>query len=120
MKKKLPGLVLLICLWACTGIKKDDLKGNWTAVQLTEEGDSLKVNLDEITLQFEEEGYTFTSTLNHKEAGIYYLRNNYLFTLDSLNPEAKEKVVEIARLQNDSLFVRMNETGKERILVLTK
>ena len=112
---------LLCCCWVgCDGLQKEQLKGKWTAVQLTEEGDSLKVNLDEITLNFEEKGYDFTSTLNYKEAGIYELNDNFLTTLDSLNQGTEEKVVEITRLQNDSLYIRMMEQGKERILVMIK
>jgi len=107
-------------LASCGGIQKEQLKGKWTAVQLTEEGDSLKVNLEEITLDFDEAGYDFTSTLNYKEAGIYALQDNLLTTLDSLNEGPEEKVVEITKLQNDSLFIRMNEAGKERILVMTR
>ena len=105
---------------SCGGIQKEQLKGKWTAVQLTEEGDSLRVNLEEITLNFAEQGYDFTSTLNYKEAGVYELQKNLLITLDSLNEAPKEKVVEITKIQNDSLFIRMNEQGKERILVMTK
>jgi len=113
-------LLLIFVLSSCGGIDKEQLKGNWTAVELTEEGDSLKVNLDEITLNFKDKGYDFTSTLNYKEAGTYSLEKNLLMTLDSLNEGTIEKVVEITKLQNDSLFIRMNEAGKERILVMTK
>lgn len=112
---------LACCLLAsCGGIQQEQLKGKWTAVQLTEEGDSLKVNLDEITLDFGNKGYDFTSTLNYKEAGTYTLKDNLLTTLDSLNEGTIEKVVEITRLQNDSLYIRMNEQGKERILVMIR
>lgn len=111
------GLLLL----SCGGITQEELNGKWTAVQLTEEGDSLPVNLEEITLQFDEKnGYGFTSTLNYKEEGTYQLNKNLLSTIDSLNNATKEKVVEITKLANDSLFIRMNEAGKERILVMTK
>lgn len=115
----------LVCLLACVlascgGIQKEELKGKWTAVQLTEEGDSLKVNLEEITLNFWENGYDFTSTLNYKESGIYQLKDNLLITLDSINEGQTEKVVEITKLQNDSLFIRMNEAGKERLLVMKR
>lgn len=110
----------ILLLISCGGLTKEQLKGKWTAVQLTEEGDSLKVNLDEITLDFKDIGYKFTSTLNYKEAGTYNLKDNFLTTLDSLNEGTAEKVVEITKLQNDSLFIRMNEAGKERILVLKK
>ena len=112
---------LVCCLLAsCGGIQKEQLVGKWTAVQLTEEGDSLKVNLEEITLIFGETGYEFTSTLNYKEAGIYELKDNFLSTLDSLNSGQEAKIVEITKLQNDSLFIRMNEGGKERFLVMVK
>lgn len=113
-------LLLIITIISCGGLDKEQLKGKWTAVQLTEEGDSLRVNLDEITLNFKDKGYIFTSTLKYKEAGTYSLQKNLLTTLDSLQEGTVEKVVEITKLQNDSLFIRMNETGKERILVMTK
>ena len=113
-------LVLIFVFSSCGGLDKEQLKGKWTAVELTEEGDSLKVNLDEITLNFKDKGYDFTSTLNYKEAGTYNLQKNLLTTLDSLNEGTIEKVVEITKLQNDSMFIRMNEAGKERILVMTK
>ena len=112
--------VLILMAVNCGGLDKEQLKGKWTAVQLTEEGDSLKVNLDEITLNFKEKGYDFTSTLNYKEEGIYKVQKKYLTTLDSLNEGTVEKVVEITKLQNDSLFIRMNEAGKERLLVMIK
>lgn len=112
----LGGFVLL----SCNQLDKSELYGKWTAVQLTEEGDSLRVNLEEITLDFSERGYAFNSTLNYKEAGTYDLQKNLLLTIDSLHEERKEKLVQITKLQNDSLFIRMNEGGKERILVMTR
>ena len=120
MKKNYWIILLTFLLASCGGLTKEQLKGKWTAVQLTEEGDSLKVNLEEITLDFDEIGYDFTSTLNYKEKGTYQLQDNLLMTLDSLNEGTEEKVVEITKLQNDSMFIRMNEAGKERILVMTR
>lgn len=106
---------------SCGGITQEQLNGKWTAVQLTEEGDSLAVNLDEITLNFDaQNNYNYTSTLNYKEEGTYKLNKNLLSTVDNLNPNTIEKVVEITKLANDSLFIRMNEAGKERILVMTR
>ena len=89
-------------------------------MELTEEGDSLRVNLEEITLRFADNGYDFTSTLNYKEEGVYSLNENFLLTLDSLNEGANEKIVEITRLENDSLHIRMNDAGKERLLVMIR
>lgn len=116
-------LLLLVGLLisSCGGITQEQLNGKWTAVQLTEEGDSLSVNLEEITLNFDtQNNYGFTSTLNYKEEGTYKLNKNLLSTVDKLNGASKEKLVEITKLANDSLFIRMMEEGKERILVMTK
>ena len=120
MKNLYPILFIGLFMASCGGITKEQLKGKWTAVQLTEEGDSLSVNLDEITLNFRDKSYDFTSTLNYKESGAYSLNKNLLSTTDSLNQGTQAKVVEITKLANDSLFIRMNEGGKERILVMTR
>lgn len=113
------GLAVLF-LFACKPFTKKDLEGKWTAVQLTEKGDSLRVNLQEITLTFDNDGYAFTSTLNYRESGTYQLQNNLLITQDTIAPNAKEKAVEITALRNDSLFIRMNEGGDERVMVMTR
>lgn len=112
--------LFVFLLTNCSGIKKENLEGNWTAIQLTEEGEALQVNLEEITLSFAQKGYIFTSTLNYKESGVYTLQENYLITKDTINQPSKEKVVELTKLNQDSLFIRMNEAGKERILVMLK
>jgi hypothetical protein len=113
-------LLILTLFFSCEKLNKEHLKGHWSAIHLTEEGDSLKVNLEEITLAFSDKKYDFTSTLNYKESGTYLLKDNLLFTVDTLNDKANEKVVEITKLKADSLFIRMNDGGKERILVMKK
>jgi len=97
-------LLLLIGLLisSCSGITQEQLNGKWTAVQLTEEGDSLAVNLEEISLKFDaQNNYNFTSTLNYREEGTYKLNKNLLSTVDKLNPNTDEKLVEITKLAND-------------------
>ena len=121
LKKNIP-LVLFICLWmsACQSISKEDLYGEWQAIDLTEEGIPLVVNLAEISLNFTEKEYEFNSTLDYREAGSYYLRASLLVTKDTLQVNGVEKGIEISKLQQDSLFLRMNEQGKERRLVLVR
>ncbi len=121
LPKNIP-LVLLICvgMMACKNISKEDLYGEWKAVDLTEEGMPLAINLAEISLKFNEKEYEFTSTLNYREAGAYYLQSSLLVTRDTLQVNGVEKGIEISRLHQDSLFLRMNEQGKERRLVLVR
>ena len=116
---------LTICLFifnTCETLTltKEDLYGNWQAVALTEEGDTLKVNINEIKLSFTERIYQFESTLRYKEAGPYYLQSNLLLTKDTLGKKLLEKGVEITKVNQDSLFLRMNEEGKERLLVMVR
>jgi len=117
------GLLIIGCSLfnACeTLIQKEDLYGTWQAVALTEEGESLQVNLEEIQLSFNKQYYEFHSTLNYKEAGHFQVQSNLLLTKDTLKNSLLEKSVEITKFQNDSLFVRMNEQGRERRLVLVR
>ena len=111
-----------VCLLisACQNITEEDLYGQWQAVDLREEGMPLAVNLSEISLNFNEQEYQFNSTLNYREAGSYYLRSNLLVTKDTLQVNGVEKGIEISKLYQDSLFLRMNEQGKQRRLVLVR
>lgn len=95
--------------------------GSWEAIEVTEEGQPLGVNVQEIGFTFLDEGrYTYRSTLNYKEAGSYYVESQYLFTTDTVNQATSEKAVEILQLNQDSLFLKMNDNGKERLLKLVR
>ena len=118
--KNIPFLFLVSLLSACQSISKEDLYGVWQAVDLTEEGTPLDVNLSEISLSFDEQEYEFNSTLNYREAGSYYLQASLLVTKDTLKVNGVEKGIEISKVYKDSLFLRMNEEGKERRLVLVR
>ena len=113
-------IYISLFITACQSISKEDLYGVWQAVDLTEEGIALDVNLAEITLSFEEQEYEFNSTLNYREAGAYYLQGSLLVTKDTLQVNGVEKGIEISKFHQDSLFLRMNEEGKERRLVLVR
>ena len=101
-------------------MKKETLYGTWQAVAVTEEGDSLALNPAEIKLSFAENKYEFMSTLNYKEAGTYQLQSNLLLTKDTTRNNLLEKGVEITKITTDSLFIRMNEQGRERKMILVK
>lgn len=114
--------LMILGIFSCNPYHSDELHGQWQAVSLTEEGDSLAVDPQEIRFEFMEgDQYSFQSTLAYKEAGTFRLDGPYLFTTDTLiNGLQLEKAVAIQSLANDSLVILMQDRGKERILVLVR
>lgn len=122
---KKPGIwlsmALLWCLLSCMNDKPDFLIGNWNAFEVLEEGESLDINTAEIKLGFQEGNtYHYESTLAYREAGQYHVEQQYLYTTDTSHTTTMTKAVEILQLTNDTLQLRMNDQGKERILKLVK
>ncbi len=124
MRGKLMGYCCLAAwLFAGWGCQADteELVGNWQAIDLLEEGEPLPIDVDQIRITFQPDGaYQYHSTLNYQEAGSYYLSGKTLFRLDTLNQASSEKAVEIAYMGADSLVFRMNENGRERLLILQR
>ncbi|MCI5082071.1 MAG: hypothetical protein MRY78_10270 [Saprospiraceae bacterium] len=113
--------LLTISISSCESIDKQKLIGEWMGAAVIEEGNKLSVDPKEISFYFKKnESYQYNSTLNYREAGSYYVESNYLFTTDTVNQASTEKAVEIILLSEDSLHLRMEEKGKERILKLVK
>ena len=106
---------------ACGEDNEKLLYGQWNASQITEEGQTLNVDLSEIQFNFRPDGsYEFQSTLNYREAGSFNLDNNVLYTLDTVNLESVEKTVQLVYLSEDTLRLIMNSSGKTRMLELFK
>lgn len=121
MRIALAVLMLSLVFFACDPYADSDLAGSWHAVEITEEGDSLAVDLSGIRFEFTNDGrYYFHSTLNYEEAGTYRLDGPYLFSTDTTQEISREKAVEIMLLNTDSLQLRMEELGKERIMLLKR
>lgn len=130
MKKRMKKLaylntlsVLIILMFgACNTEETNLLLGDWTGYEVLEEGEKLDINASEIQLTFNEgDVYTYSSTLDYKEAGKYNVQASYLYTTDTLSTsQGGRKAVEIIQLTIDSLQLRMNDNGKERILKLLK
>jgi hypothetical protein len=88
---------------------------------MTEEGTPLAVDPSQIELQFTPaDRYTYRSTLNYREAGSFYVDGTYLFTRDTLNQASTEKAVEILKLANDTLQLKMMDGDKERQLTMVR
>ncbi len=114
------GLIYFFCT-ACNEEEPSKIIGSWEAVKLTEEDKPLEVDLEEISFHFtDDQSYEFTSTLNYREAGSYYLKSDMLYTTDTLNQASTEKIVEIIRMEEDTLLIRMDQNGKERQLKLAR
>lgn len=124
MIKKLIRIIFLCCLFtitACGPYATDDLVGEWQAVGLSEEGDSLKVDASDVRFSFSASGrYQYFSPLNYHESGLYNIEGKYLLWTDTTRSEQAEKAVEIVKLINDSLVIKMNNEGKERLMVLLR
>lgn len=114
--------VLFTFLTACqSGYEQEALQGRWEAVAITEEGTPLAVDPSQIELHFlASDLYTYQSTLNYREAGSYYIDGTYLFTRDTLNQASTQKAVEILKLANDTLQLKMMDGDKERQLTMVK
>lgn len=121
MIKKTVPLLFLLGLLACQSMDDSLLHGAWQADELLEEDKAVAVDTDEIIFEFKADNtYSFSSTLNYREAGAYALDGRLLYTTDTLNETSDEKAVEVVLLTQDSLHLRMQENGKERLLKLIK
>jgi uncharacterized lipoprotein YehR (DUF1307 family) len=121
MKKLIVAIAAVFILTNCTNQHKKDLPGEWQGVEILEKGRPLDLNAEEVKFWFgSEERYRFQGTLNYREAGTYYLQSQYLYTTDTVNQASTEKAVEIVKLTEDSLFLKMHEAGKERLMKLKK
>lgn len=87
---------------------------------MLDEGKPVPIDLSSIGFEFKENSkYTFSSTLNYREAGDYHLERHYLFTTDTIHSNSVEKAVKINLLTMDSLHLEMKEQGgQQRILKL--
>ena len=121
MRKWIIGLLPFLLTACDSGYQEEQLHGSWTAVAITEEGTPLAVDPSVIQLSFfDNQQYTYQSTLNYREAGTYSVASDYLYTRDTLNQASTEKAVELLMLSQDSLKIKMMEAGKERRMVLVK
>lgn len=114
-------LFLVISVYACQKHSTTDITGTWKAIELTQEGDSLEIDLEDVSFEFKENGrYQFNSTLKYEEAGTFHVDGPYLFSIDTTQNMDHEKAVEIIQLSGDTLILRMEDLGNERVMVLRR
>ncbi len=114
-------LITFLLAAACGNSFQNNIIGDWQAVAVLEDEMPLEVNTEVIQFRFDKNHhYTYNGTLKYHEAGTYHIESKYLYTIDTVNRASTEKAVEIVKLTEDSLFLKMNEGGKERIMKLGK
>ncbi len=120
MKKAILFLLVVFQI-SCANERAPLLIGNWQCAEITEEGVALKINFADVKFRFDETGfYQYQSTLAYKEEGTYRLQRDLLYTTDTLDKTAVEKVVRITSITVDSMYLKMNDSGRERIMRLFK
>ena len=121
MRSILAYITLTVFVFSCNGNKESRLIGTWTASAVVQDKRNLKVDLDKIKFQFENNGtYKFTSTLDYAEAGTFNVEGEKLMTTDTTNTK-QTKAVLIQKLDADTLKLRMkNENGWMDLTMLKK
>ncbi len=111
----------LLLASACAPVEENLIQGRWQGVAVLEEGEPLNIDPTVISMTFgENNSYAYSSTLNYRESGSFYIDSKYLYTTDTLNQASTEKAVEIVSLTADSLTLKMNEGGRERLLKMAR
>jgi len=114
-------LFLLAGFSACQSDRTAPLQGNWQGTLLLEAQDSVPIDPALLQFSFTEGGrYSFTSTLNQREAGTYRLQGDLLYTRDTLSNQTKEKVVRLEFVAPDSLVMNMQQGEQARVLYLVR
>ncbi len=107
---------------ACASQSEQTLVGNWRVKRLIEaEQEVIFDELQEVHFSFYDDGnYTFSSTLNYREAGRYERRGNFLHVTDTLPSNHQERRVKIMKSNPDFLQLRMKTNQIERTLDLVR
>ncbi len=93
------------------------LRGNWKAIAIIEEDSTLQIDISTVRFSFDQNGrYNYNGNLNYREAGTYYVEQQYLYTTDTTRNATETKAVELHFLSPDSLFIKMKDNDKNREL----
>ncbi len=117
MKLRLPILMICICfIFSCNKLDHTLLHGKWKGVAIFEKGKAVDKGANQSEFNFYPNG-TYTYEISyHKEAGQFRTLEDKLYTTDTLNNNRIEKVVQVAKLTADSLFINMNDKGIPQVL----
>lgn len=106
----------LFFLVGCAGkYDESQLVGEWTGVEWRDVTNDRVIDAA-VAFTFDEDGRYEASSGTSTEKGKYWITEEKLYTIEDGKAEKK---VEIAKLENDSLLLRMNRAGViEEILLV--
>lgn len=97
------------------------LYGRWQAVEITQAGDSMRLDPSEVSFVFQPDGiYHYRSTLNYQEAGHYRYERGYLFASDTTHEDSEDRVVAVQLMGPDSLRIKMKHDTTNRFMLFLR
>jgi hypothetical protein len=115
-------LLFLVLLFAHCTLNTNQLSGKWQAVGFYQEGQSLPVPLDSVSLSLEPSTgrYRFRSMGYYDESGPLRVEGKHLFLSDTTAQPAQQRTLRVLFLSDDTLKLLMAAEGKEQVLFLKK
>lgn len=114
-------LALFPLLLATCTLDVNRLAGQWRAIAFYEQGQSLTAPLDSVALTFSGDGYyEFRSAGFYRENGPFRVSGQHLFLTDTTEQPAKEHVLKVLFLSDDTLKIQMLKGDNEQVLFFAK
>jgi hypothetical protein len=105
---------------ACEHHSPEALTGDWRADVVVEEGDTIEMDLASVSLSFtQDQHFKYKHTQRDSLAGSYNLSKG-LIKLFVTDPATDTIIIQLANLNENSMILRMNHEGKERLVTLIK
>lgn len=117
----LAAVATTILLSGCQYFAKGKLVGRWAAVTVLESGDSLQVDVSNVSFSLNRDGgLVYIGTLADTLLGTFRVRGELLIVRDTSKPGQAEFAIGIEHLSADTLVLKMIESGKVRYLKLAR
>lgn len=105
---------------ACRSMTVDDVVGTWEAYEVMQEGDTLNLDLEHVVLKVNEGGeFLYTHSSRDTMSGNLSIDKG-LIHLEVAHPSAEILLIQLQDLDSESMTLRMNHDGKERIVSLSR
>ena len=109
-------LAVVLAAVGCQDDRTPELLGTWQATSLVEEGDTVDVRLDDVSLRFDTGGrYVYTSTLDYYEEGTFVFEGDILTTSPEIDSVGEQRV-KVTVLDPEQLRFFMMDAGRQRQL----
>ncbi len=111
------GISLLL---ACRDHSSEALTGSWRANSVVEEGDTLDLDLANVFLDFtKDRHFHYKHTQLDSLSGTFKLADG-LINLHVLSPSADTIIIQLMDLTDESMILRMNHDGRERLVTMVR